>query len=147
MQSRILKTINDYYNKKIEYVSDFDQHGKKDHWMAPDELIESGKGDCEDFAIAKFYKCLQANIPARIVYVIHESHGPHMVCTVQCGTDRWVLDNLVPELMVIEDRTDLTEVYSFDLHNLWIRGERVSDSDKISLFKPIRTELIEELNA
>ncbi|MCO4759724.1 MAG: phosphoglycerate kinase, partial [Oceanospirillaceae bacterium] len=37
------------------YRSDRQLFGVEDHWSAPAEFIRRGQGDCEDFAIAKFF--------------------------------------------------------------------------------------------
>ena len=33
------------------YVSDQEQFGVKDHWMAPEEFEKTRRGDCDDFAL------------------------------------------------------------------------------------------------
>ncbi len=139
-----ISEISDHYNRTIQYITDRDQFGKHDYWMSPEELESTGKGDCEDFAIAKFAKCLENGIDnARLAYVQHESLGAHMVCVV----GDLVLDNLIPDIMPISERFDLiSEVYSFDLQYIYASGETIGTSDTISLFQPIRTSLLEKQN-
>ena len=44
---KYIKTVTelDYFLDKIEYTSD-----KSDYWQTPEETLNRGKGDCEDFA-------------------------------------------------------------------------------------------------
>ena len=46
-------TLNRTINLAIRYVSDPQQYGVPDLWSAPLATLTSGKGDCEDYAIAK----------------------------------------------------------------------------------------------
>ncbi len=49
-----LDEANRAVNMAIRYVSDFAQHGEADRWSAPLATFATGKGDCEDYAIAKY---------------------------------------------------------------------------------------------
>jgi predicted transglutaminase-like cysteine proteinase len=42
----------------IAPVSDEVQWGVPDHWSAPFETLQSGRGDCEDYAIVKYLALL-----------------------------------------------------------------------------------------
>lgn len=46
----------------IPYVEDFVNYNKEDYWTTREELLKRGSGDCEDFAIAKYYDLLEAGI-------------------------------------------------------------------------------------
>jgi hypothetical protein len=47
----------------IRYVSDFAQHGEADRWSAPLATFATGKGDCEDYAIAKYAALRETGFP------------------------------------------------------------------------------------
>ena len=47
----------------IRYVSDYAQHGEADRWSAPLATFATGKGDCEDYAIAKYVALREAGFP------------------------------------------------------------------------------------
>ena len=44
--------------------SDFTQHGEADRWSAPLATFATAKGDCEDYAIAKYVALREAGFPA-----------------------------------------------------------------------------------
>jgi len=50
-----LEKINSFFNKKIVFVNDTDLYGTKDYWATPVEFLARGAGDCEDYAIAKYF--------------------------------------------------------------------------------------------
>ncbi|UUZ55187.1 transglutaminase-like cysteine peptidase [Massilia sp. H-1] len=46
--------------------------GKSDFWATPFEAMIKGKGDCEDFVIAKYFSLLALEVPdsqLRLIYV------------------------------------------------------------------------------
>ncbi|WP_166294179.1 transglutaminase-like cysteine peptidase [Bradyrhizobium sp. 2S1] len=58
-----LDEANRAVNQTIRYVSDFAQHGEADRWTAPLATFATGKGDCEDYAIAKLIALSEAGFP------------------------------------------------------------------------------------
>ncbi|WFU30166.1 transglutaminase-like cysteine peptidase [Bradyrhizobium brasilense] len=58
-----LDEANRAVNQAIRYVSDFAQHGEADRWTAPLATFATGKGDCEDYAIAKYIALSEAGFP------------------------------------------------------------------------------------
>ncbi|KWV56032.1 transglutaminase [Bradyrhizobium macuxiense] len=55
-----LDEANRAINQAIRYVSDFAQFGEADRWTAPLATFATGKGDCEDYAIAKYIALSEA---------------------------------------------------------------------------------------
>lgn len=58
-----LDEANRAVNQAVRYVSDFAQHGEADRWTAPLATFATGKGDCEDYAIAKYIALGEAGFP------------------------------------------------------------------------------------
>ncbi|MCC8938636.1 transglutaminase-like cysteine peptidase [Bradyrhizobium sp. Arg68] len=58
-----LDEANRAVNQAIRYMSDFAQHGEADRWTAPLATFATGKGDCEDYAIAKYVALSEAGFP------------------------------------------------------------------------------------
>ncbi|MDP2560339.1 transglutaminase-like cysteine peptidase [Psychrobium sp. 1_MG-2023] len=54
-----LNRIKHFFNKEIAYQDDLPLWGKKGYWASPFETIGRSKGDCEDYAIAKFSRLLR----------------------------------------------------------------------------------------
>ncbi|MBN8488305.1 MAG: transglutaminase-like cysteine peptidase [Burkholderiales bacterium] len=119
--------VNEFYNQRIGFRSDHDLYGVSDHWASPLETLARGAGDCEDFAIAKYFTLVASGIPQRklrLVYVRAMDLGlaiPHMVLAYypMPDADPWVLDNLVHGLRPASARPDLTPVFSFNAEAIW----------------------------
>jgi predicted transglutaminase-like cysteine proteinase len=58
-----LEEVNRHVNVAIRYVSDMSQHGLPDRWTAPLAALTAGRGDCEDYAIAKYVILREAGYP------------------------------------------------------------------------------------
>ncbi len=137
-----IKNVNDFFNQ-ITYMSDSIHWKKQDYWATPFEFMGSGAGDCEDYAIAKYFSLIKLGIPdekLRITYVTYKKSNTafeeaHMVLTYyhKVGMEPIVLDNIDKTLQVASKRTDLKPVYSFNTSGLWqaqTKGEaRVGDNN------------------
>lgn len=53
-----LQAVNDFFNRHIVFDDDLNIWRQSDYWATPLETIGRGRGDCEDFAIAKYYSCV-----------------------------------------------------------------------------------------
>jgi len=123
-----LKNVNDFFNK-IKYKTDPRHWRKKDYWATPYEFLGTGAGDCEDYAIAKYYSLRKLGVPEnklRITYVIYKKRNTrfdqaHMVLTYhhKPGATPIVLDNINKKLQLANKRKDLKPVYSFNASGLW----------------------------
>lgn len=126
-----LRQVNEYFNHKIAFYDDIAVWGQSDYWATPAETLAMGRGDCEDFAIAKYFSLQLAGVPIeqlRIVYVKARIGGSrssiqqaHMVLVYYPAPDAepWVLDNLITDLRLASQRTDLTPVFSFNSQGIW----------------------------
>lgn len=128
-ESRV-PAVNQFYNDAIEFVEDVDGWGMPDYWASPLETLGKGLGDCEDFAIAKYFTLVAMGVPTaklRMVYVRAQVNGPgtpglaHMVLAYYPapGADPLILDNLVPDVRPASRRPDLSPVFSFNSEGLW----------------------------
>jgi predicted transglutaminase-like cysteine proteinase len=97
-------TVNRMVNAAIRYTSDFAQHGVADLWSAPVATFASGRGDCEDYAIAKYVLLRESGVAARDLRLLlvrdTSIRQDHAVLAVR-EDGRWlILDNrwtAVPE--------------------------------------------------
>src|SRR5690606_4038291 len=58
-----LDEVNRQINASIRYAGDLAQHGVADRWSAPLDALAAGRGDCEDYAIAKYVILREAGYP------------------------------------------------------------------------------------
>jgi predicted transglutaminase-like cysteine proteinase len=122
-----LVPVNDFFNRRIAFADDRDAWGAVDHWASPLESLALGRGDCEDYAIAKYFTLAAMGVPVsrlRLVYVRARVGGavqPHMVLAYYASpeADPLVLDNLVGEVRPASQRPDLVPVFSFNGEGLW----------------------------
>ncbi|HZP69527.1 MAG TPA: transglutaminase-like cysteine peptidase [Pseudolabrys sp.] len=97
--------VNRAVNMAIAYTSDIKQYGVADYWATPFESFNSGKGDCEDYAIAKIAVLRAAKWSAddlRIV-VLWDSmlREHHAVAAARVNGSWLILDNRT--LAIVED--------------------------------------------
>lgn len=127
-----LETVNRFFNERVLYRSDEDAWGEKDYWATLGETLTKGAGDCEDFAIAKYYTLQKLGVDQsqlRMVYVKSSQFPePHMVLAYadKPGSDPLILDNIDKSITRLSSRTDLTQVYSFNDGGLYLPGNDTS---------------------
>jgi predicted transglutaminase-like cysteine proteinase len=132
-EAQQIQAVNDYLNQQIVYREDIDLWGVADYWASPLETLEKGAGDCEDYAIAKYFVLVALGVPQRklrMVYVRASWNGmsvPHMVLAYYptADADPWVMDSLVRDLRPASSRSDLSPVFSFNAEGLWEGTGRV----------------------
>ncbi|MGH6947458.1 MAG: transglutaminase-like cysteine peptidase [Kiloniellales bacterium] len=92
---RQLQLVNSFLNR-WPYRRDSELYGSSDRWATPAEFLVRS-GDCEDFAIAKYFALRALGVPAetmRVVAVEDQIQGQHhAVLTVALGTETLVLDS------------------------------------------------------
>ena len=128
-----LQRVNSYFNR-IPNVSDWTHWGESDYWASPVDLLSTNGGDCEDFALAKYFTLRELGVPnerLRLTYTkayLRQTGQiqSHMVLTYYAapGAEPLVLDNLTDEINLASRRTDLTPTYSFNVTTLWAARER-----------------------
>lgn len=100
-----LGEINRAINLAIRPMKDFAQYGSADFWASPLTTFATGFGDCEDYAIAKFFALRQTGLSSadlRIVIMRNLIHGDDHAVVAARLDDRWLtLDNR--RMAMIED--------------------------------------------
>ena len=89
--------VNRAINMAIEPMSDMAQWGVPDRWSPPLETFATGRGDCEDYAIAKYVALTAAGVPAQEVKLIIvrniAANEDHAIVAVREGSGWTILDN------------------------------------------------------
>ena len=153
-----LEAVNRFFNG-VPYVSDLEHWGKTDYWATPLELLASNGGDCEDYAIAKYFTLRELGVPTerlRITYVTalllnqgQMKFQGHMVLTYYSSPDAepLILDNLQGKILPSSQRKDLAPVYSFNGENLWLakemsgRSQLAAGAGRINLWQDMQTRM------
>ena len=151
-----LQKVNIFFNK-LEFVDDRIHWGKEDYWATPVEFLASGGGDCEDFALAKYFTLKAIGVEEQKLNMTYVKalrlNQAHMVVTYYStsGAVPLVLDNLVTDIEPATKRKDLLPVYSFNGSGLWLakarsRGQMVGKSDRLKLWQELLQRMPEGLN-
>jgi len=129
-----LRRVNEFFNRKIQFADDINIWGQTEYWATPIETLAKGRGDCEDFTIAKYFTLLEAgmsNEQLRLIYVKAKIGGfastivqAHMVLAYYPEPDAepLILDNLITEIRPASRRPDLQPVFSFNSQGIWATG-------------------------
>ena len=146
-----IKNVNDFFNE-LTYKTDLMHWKKKDYWATPFEFIGTGAGDCEDYAIAKYFSLIKLGISEdklRITYVIYQKANSrfeqaHMVLTYyhKTGAEPVILDNIDTRLQLASKRSDLKPVYSFNASGLWqakTKGETRVGNNNLKSWQDLMT--------
>lgn len=122
-----VRRVNEFLNQ-MRYVEDSDNWGVRDYWATPREFVAANGGDCEDFAIAKYFTLQAMGVPEarlQMVYAMSLPQAePHMVLYYypEEQSTPVVLDNRANQLKRVTSRTDLHPVYSFNRRGYWLNG-------------------------
>jgi predicted transglutaminase-like cysteine proteinase len=113
-----LEEANRSVNMAIRYVSDYAQFGEADRWSAPLASFATAKGDCEDYAIAKYVALREAGFSRdemRLVLARDRSvRQDHAVLAARLD-GRWlILDSRSSELIEDSDASGLTPMFSIN---------------------------------
>ncbi len=142
-----LQVVNQFFNRQLRYAEDIDLWHEVDYWATPIQSLIKGAGDCEDYAIAKYFSLRRLGIPAdklRITYVkALRQNRAHMVLTYYSSPDAMplVLDSLIDAIKPASQRTDLLPVYAFNGEGLWLTGaagnKKVGDTKRLSRWQDL----------
>lgn len=150
-----LRLTNDFFNQ-IRYAPDRDEWGKRNYWATPVDFLSKGAGDCEDFALAKYYTLKKLGVPVskmRLTYVkALRLNQAHMVLSFydDPNDEPMILDNIKTMILYSSERQDLKPVYSFNDDALWITksinkknsAKKVGTSNRMNLW----SDWIERMN-
>lgn len=121
-----LERVNHFINRSVSFVSDQQAWGADDYWATPAQTLNLGQGDCEDFAIAKYFSLVRMGVPSeklRLTFVkALKQNQAHMVLAYypSASEQPLILDNLDPRIRPASERGDLLPVYSFNNHGVFL---------------------------
>lgn len=121
--------VNDFFNL-LYFIEDNKLWGESNYWAKPIEFIGANGGDCEDFAIAKYFTLLELGIPdekIRITMVKAMTLNQyHMILAYYAtpGSVPLILDNINGKITPASERKDLIPVYSFNGKQLWLNKNK-----------------------
>lgn len=153
-----IRRVNEFFNRKIRFEEDIDIWGERDYWATPLETLGRGRGDCEDFAIAKYATLRMLGVPIQklqLTYVKARIGGAqstttqaHMVLSYYStpNDEPLVLDNLVSDVRAASRRPDLSPVFSFNTEGIWVGGmqSKTYSTERLSRWRKLLARMREE---
>lgn len=125
-----LEAVNWYVNRRVHFVDDYARWGRPDVWSAANDTLNSGKGDCEDFAIAKLAMARRAGFSNKDLYLVilrdTVRRADHAVLVVRASGHMYVLDNGTDELLDSEAVPDYRPILTFASGATFTHGYRVT---------------------
>ena len=149
-----LERINRFFNA-LDFVDDAIHWQTTDYWATPIEFLASQGGDCEDFAIAKYFSLMELGIAEEKLALTYAKalrlNQAHMVLTYYAspGAEPLILDNLNAAILPASKRPDLLPVYSLNGSGLWLakqrgKGKLIGSSERLQRWREMLDRFSEE---
>ena len=123
-----LEAVNWYVNKRVHFTDDDPRYGRADVWSTPNETLNRGRGDCEDYAIAKLAMLRRAGIAERDLYLVVVKdlvrRADHAILVVRAAGHMYVLDNGTDRLLDSESIADYRPILTFAAGATYTHGYR-----------------------
>lgn len=123
-----LDAVNRFVNARVQFTNDKRQFGSTDLWMAAGETLSRGRGDCEDFAIAKLQMLRHAGFAEKDLYlvILHDvrRRQDHAVLVVRAEDRLLVLDNGTNRIVDSDSLPDYRPILTFSGDRSWTHGYR-----------------------
>ncbi|MBQ7585671.1 MAG: transglutaminase-like cysteine peptidase, partial [Desulfovibrionaceae bacterium] len=117
----LLRYVHNFWNQ-WPYKEDGSNWGRPDYWAIPAEFLQKS-GDCEDYAIIKYFTLKELGIPAdkmRIVVLRDTVRNlAHAVLVVYLNDDAYILDNLSNAVLSHTHFKHYTPQYSVNELGRW----------------------------
>ncbi|MDQ3079253.1 MAG: transglutaminase-like cysteine peptidase [Pseudomonadota bacterium] len=125
-----LEAVNRYVNASIAFVDDSRQYGVVDKWETANAALASGRGDCEDYAIAKLAMLRRAGFADRDLYFVVLKdlvrRADHAVLVVRSEGRFLVLDNGTETIADSATIRDYRPILTFTAGQRFTHGYRRS---------------------
>jgi predicted transglutaminase-like cysteine proteinase len=123
-----LDAVNRYVNGRVSFVDDIRQYGVADHWTTAADTLRRGRGDCEDYAIAKLQLLRRAGFAEKDLYLVilrdALRRADHAVLVARADGRLLVLDNGTNRLIDSYEMPDYRPIVTFSGNRIWTHGYR-----------------------
>lgn len=113
-----VEATNRLINTSIRYMSDLAQHATVDVWSSPLASLTTGRGDCEDYAIAKYFVLREAGVAEHNLRILlvrdRKVREDHAVLSIRHGGVWTVLDNRNMILTPDRELAHFTPLFALD---------------------------------
>lgn len=114
-----LSHVNTFFNRILPQ-NDKAKYGMDDYWTTQKEFLFKGKGDCEDYAISKYFTLLELGIPKEQLFLsvvqVRGKKTDHMVLLYMKHPKAipLVMDNLSFKVVPLTKRKKLIQKFAFN---------------------------------
>lgn len=126
-EGRRIEAVNAYVNNRVAFTND-SRDGLADRWSSANETLARGRGDCEDFALAKLAMLRRAGLADRDLYFVVlkdvARRADHAVLVVRSGGRFLVLDNGTNRIADSASLADYRPVLTFTAGQRFTHGYR-----------------------
>lgn len=123
-----LEAINRYVNGRVKFIDDIRQYGVADRWTTAADTLRRGRGDCEDYAIAKLQLMRRAGFAEKDLYLVilrdALRRADHAVLVARAEGRLLVLDNGTDRLTDSYEMPDYRPIFTFSGNRAWTHGYR-----------------------
>jgi predicted transglutaminase-like cysteine proteinase len=123
-----LDAVNHYVNDRVQFEDDSSQYGRDDVWASAGDTLRRGRGDCEDYAIAKLQMLRAAGVADRDLYLVIARdlvrRADHALLVVRADGRLVVLDNGSDLIVDAAEASDYRPIMTFSTGGAWTHGYR-----------------------
>ena len=117
-----LKEVNRAFNAH-RYILDINNWGEEDYWATPYQFLKK-HGDCEDYAISKYFTLKALGVPVEDMRVVAlqdlNLNLGHAVLVVYVGDQPMMLDNQIASVVPANSVRHYNPVFSINEAGWWL---------------------------
>jgi len=121
-----LARANRFVNNAIRFRSDISATGQRDSWITPAELFRTGTGDCEDYALAKYWLLRAAGVPEEDMYIMVVAdliaRADHAYLAVRVGNGFVLLDSRTDAILSPSQVDDISPLITVSARGAYLHG-------------------------
>jgi len=87
----------------FDFDTDMSLYGLDDYWASPDEMVQAGAGDCDDFALFASSVLHAMGLPHDVVMGYYQGAGGHAWVEVHGEGSTYILEFTEPQLHIIPE--------------------------------------------
>lgn len=122
----LLGEVNRWVNSRLTFTDDAPRRGQADQWAGADASLSRGRGDCEDYAIAKMQLLSALGLDRNRMFLVIARdlvrRADHAVLVVQVDDRFLVLDNMTDAVLDSNRIADYRPIMSYSASGRWIHG-------------------------
>lgn len=121
-----IELINRWVNRRVHFTDDVVRFKVADRWATAIETLRAGRGDCEDYAIAKLKLLEAAGVAHSDMFLVIARdlvrRADHALLVVRKGDRLVVLDNNTDSIIDAAAIQDYRPVMSYSSGKAWLHG-------------------------